>query len=56
MSSDVSSKVSKAGVVDGALRQQRVTKGSSRQPVTGPSFTLNSIPSKATAEKRRVGD
>lgn len=33
---------------------KRASKASSRQPVTGPSFTLNSIPGKTTAEKRRV--
>ena len=45
------SKISKNGA-DGA--HKRASKASSRQPVTGPSFTLNSIPGKTTAEKRRV--
>ena len=51
MQSGGGSKIARARA-DGAPK--RASKTSSRQPVTGPSFTLNSIPGKTTAEKRRV--
>lgn len=42
------------GRARGTNRRESKATSSSRQPTTGPSFTLNSIPGKTTADKRRV--
>lgn len=43
-----------SGRAKGTNRRASKSTSSSRQPTTGPSFTLNSIPAKTTADKRRV--